>query len=81
MARRLALEWSGKALDETGGYEVVGRLVAGACPLGMSPVYQAFQPKEVAHRWTQSRVTYAMLLNAGYAGDGPVWCAPALSGE
>ena len=82
VAERLTREWTGKPLvDEGDAVFAVGRLIAGACPLGMSPVYQAFHPTEVAHRWTQSRVTYAMLLNVGYAGDGPVWCAPALRGE
>lgn len=82
VAERLTREWTGKPLvDEGDAVFAVGKLIAGACPLGMSPVYQAFHPTEVAHRWTQSRVTYAMLLNVGYAGDGPVWCAPALRGE
>ncbi len=82
VAERLTREWTGKPLVEAGdAVFAVGKLIAGACPLGMSPVYQAFHPTEVAHRWTQSRVTYAMLLNVGYAGDGPVWCAPALRGE
>lgn len=82
VAERLTREWTRKPLVEAGdAVFAVGKLIAGACPLGMSPVYQAFHPTEVAHRWTQSRVTYAMLLNVGYAGDGPVWCAPALRGE
>jgi hypothetical protein len=78
LAQRLASEWnSGPTLQ---GW-AVGRLVSGSCPIGMSPVYQTFHPKAVAHRWTQSRTAYAALLANGYMGDGPVWCAPALRSE
>ena len=56
VAERLTREWTGKPLvDEGDAVFAVGRLIAGACPLGMSPVYQAFHPTEVAHRWTQTR--------------------------
>lgn len=77
-ANRLAGEW-GNPRNETN--YAVGKLVAGACPIGMSPVYQAFHPATVTHRWTQSRTAYATMLGNGYQGDGAVWCAPALRGE
>lgn len=77
-AQRLASEW-GKT--DTEYPYAVGKLVAGACPISMSPVYQAFHPQTITHRWTQSRTAYATMLVNGYQGDGPVWCAPALRGE
>ncbi len=77
-AQRLATEWN-KAVTET--LWAVGRTINGACPLGMSPVYQAFHPRAISHRWTQSRAAYATMLSNGYQGDGPSWCAPALRGE
>lgn len=77
-AQRLASEW-GKT--DTEYPYAVGKLVAGACPIGMSPVYRAFHPQTITHRWTQSRTAYVSMLVNGYAGDGPVWCAPALRGE
>ncbi len=78
MSLRLAGEW-GQPVFET--LTAVGRLNQGACPLGMSSVYQAFHPLAISHRWTQSRAVYAALLANGYQGDGPSWCAPALRGE
>jgi len=78
LANRLAGEW-GNARVETN--YAVGKLVAGACAIGMSPVYQAFHPATVTHRWTQSRTAYITMLANGYQGDGAVWCAPALRGE
>jgi len=52
------------------------KLENGTCPLGASPVYQAFHRARVSHRYTQSAETYAMLVaSAGYAGEGAVWCA------
>lgn len=77
-AQRLAAEWN-KPMTET--LFAVGRVARGACPIGMSPVYQAFHPQAVSHRWTQSRTAYATLLANGYQGDGVSWCAPALRGE
>lgn len=77
-ANRLASEW-GNPRNETN--YAVGKLVAGACPIGMSPVYQAFHPATVTHRWTQSRTAYSTMLVNGYQGDGAVWCALALRGE
>ena len=77
-AQRLAAEWN-KPLTET--LWAVGRPINGACPIGMSPVYQAFHPRAISHRWTQSRAAYATLLANGHLGDGASWCAPALRGE
>ncbi len=77
-ARRLAAEWGKTAVEYP---FAVGKLVAGACPIGMSPVYQAFHANTVTHRWTQSRTAYVTMLSNGYQGDGPAWCAPALRGE
>ena len=78
VAQRLATEWAEPV--QTAQW-AVGRYVNGACPIGMSPVYQAFHVQAVSHRWTQSRTAYAALLANGYLGDGPTWCAPALRGE
>ena len=78
LAQRLAGEWSSAPSLRLWA---VGRLNQGACPIGMSPVYQTFHPKAITHRWTQSRTAYAAMLANGYSGDGPVWCAPALRGE
>ena len=77
-AQRLANEW-GTPASET--QWAVGRSVNGACPIGMSPVYQTFHPQAITHRWTQSRSAYAALLANGYIGEGVSWCAPALRGE
>lgn len=77
-AQRLANEW-GRALSVP--QWAVGRLINGACPIGMSPVYQTFHLAAITHRWTQSRAAYAVLLANGYQGEGPAWCAPALRGE
>ena len=78
VARRLAGEWGNPVFESL---SAVGKFANGACPIGMSPVYQAFQTQAISHRWTQSRAAYAALLANGYKGDGAVWCAPALRGE
>ena len=78
VAQRLGAEWNNPVTELP---FAVGRLNQGACPVGMSPVYQTFHPQAVSHRWTQSRAAYAQLLTNGYAGEGPAWCAPALRGE
>lgn len=78
VAQRLAGEWANPLFEMP---LAVGRLNSGACPIGMSPVYQTFHRQAVTHRWTQSRAAYAAMLANGYSGDGPVWCAPALRGE
>jgi hypothetical protein len=78
VAQRLAGEW-GSQVSET--LSAVGRLNDGACPIGMSPVYQAFHKQAISHRWTQSRAAYSALRANGYAGEGATWCAPALRGE
>ncbi len=77
-ADALARSWS-KPVTAT--QLAVGRFVNGVCPLGMSPIFQTFNPSVVTHRWTQSRLAYATMVANGYSGDGPVWCAPALRGE
>ena len=46
-ALRVAAEW-GQLVFET--LTAVGRLNQGACPIGMSPVYQAFHPQAISHR-------------------------------
>jgi hypothetical protein len=74
-ADRLANEW-GNNINANGG-GLVGKLSAGSCPIGMSPVYQAFHPVAIAHRYTQSNATYRMLIANGYKGDGAVFCAPS----
>lgn len=79
VAQRLAGEWANPLLESA---FAVGRVSAGgACPIGMSPVYQTFNARAASHRWTQSRTAYAALLANGYAGEGAAWCAPALRGE
>lgn len=78
VAQRLAGEW-GSLLSES--LSAVGRLTDGACPIGMSPVYQTFHKQAISHRWTQSRAAYAALRANGYVGEGASWCAPALRGE
>ncbi len=79
VAQQLERSWNGRGLnDQTGNASApVGRLRAGACPVGMTPVYQAFHPMaDVAHRYTQSLAAYQLLLRNGYVGEGPAWCAP-----
>ena len=79
VAQRLAGEWTNPLLESA---FAVGRVSAGgACPIGMSPVYQTFNARATSHRWTQSRAAYSALLANGYAGEGVAWCAPALRGE
>ncbi len=79
VAQRLAGEWANPLVESN---FAVGRVRAGgACPMGMSPVYQTFHAGAVSHRWTQSRTAYSALLANGYAGEGATWCAPALRGE
>lgn len=79
VAQRLAGEWANPLLESA---FAVGRVSAGgACPIGMSPVYQTFNARATSHRWTQSRTAYSALLANGYAGEGVAWCAPALRGE
>lgn len=78
VAQRLAAEWR-KPISTI--LWAVGRVVNGACPISMSPVYQTYHPRAISHRWTQSRTAYAALLANGYQGDGASWCAPALRGE
>jgi hypothetical protein len=80
-ATSVTSEWLGALGLRTDGVALVGRVVGGACGLGMSPVYQLFNPAAIKHRWTQSRATYALLQSAGYVAEGPAWCAPALRGE
>lgn len=72
-ARRLAREWSRNAEELP---YALGRLDAGTCPMGMSPVYQVFNPSAVFHRWTQSQDTYRVLVAGGLVGEGAAWCAP-----
>lgn len=82
LADRLSSEWrTGSPPEPTliaGDYKygLVGKLRGGICPLGMSPVYQAFHPVAIGHRYTQSSATYRMLLANGYVGDGAAFCAP-----
>jgi len=79
LAQQLERSWNGGSLTDLGGVSatMVGRLRGGACPVGMSPVYQAFHPgAEVAHRYTQSLDAYQLLMRNGYIGEGPMWCAP-----
>ena len=79
VAQRLAGEWANPLIESN---FAVGRVKAGgACPIGMSPVYQTFNAGAVSHRWTQSRTAYTALLANGYSGEGATWCAPALRGE
>jgi hypothetical protein len=76
-ADRLTAEWANTPpYGSTVAYGLVGKLVDGDCPIGMSPVYQAFHRTAIAHRYTQSASTYRMLLANGYVGDGAVSCAP-----
>jgi len=72
-ARRLAREWSRNAEEMP---YALGRPDAGACPMGMSPVYRLFNPAAVFHRWTQSAETYGVLVAGGFVGEGAAWCAP-----
>jgi hypothetical protein len=73
LARSLAASWSGVAVELP---FAVGRVRAGSCPIGMTPVYQLFNPTSVVHRWTQYVETYHVLIANGYVGEGPSWCAP-----
>ena len=80
VAQQLERSWNGGTLTDQGSASnaPVGRLRGGACPVGMTPVYQAFHPAaDVAHRYTQSLAAYQLLMRNGYIGEGPVWCAPA----
>ena len=79
VAQQLEQSWNRRSLsDQTGiASAPVGRLRAGACPLGMTPVYQAFHPTaDIAHRYTQSLAAYQLLIRNGYIGEGLAWCAP-----
>ena len=68
-------QWQGRnTCDGTDAYVLRAR--SGACPIGASPVYRLYQPKVIAHRYTQSAETYAALIDVGYTGEGVVWCAP-----
>jgi hypothetical protein len=73
LARALAASWSRTAVEMS---LAVGRVSAGACPIGMTPVYQSFSPTATTHRWTQEVETYRVLIANGFVGEGPVWCAP-----
>ncbi len=73
LARSLATAWSRVAGEMP---YAVGKLDAGACPMGMTPVLQLFNPSAILHRWTQSTDTYRVLIAGGYVGEGPAWCAP-----
>lgn len=80
VAQRLERSWNGRSLTDSNGLSTVavGRLRGGACPVGMTAVYQAFHPlADIAHRYTQSLAAYQLLLRNGYVGEGPAWCAPA----
>ena len=72
-----AAAWANPASTCTTPVAYVLQATSGACPLGSSPVWQVFQTNPVAHRYTQIASTYTMLVNAGNAGEGVVWCAPA----
>lgn len=76
---RLVREWKrgNEIAADTPSGIFVGKLVDGTCPLGMTPVYQAFHPQAIAHRYTQNAVAYRTLIANGYVGDGPQWCSPA----
>ena len=74
LARALAASWSRVAVELP---YAVGRLDAGACPIGMTQVYRVFNPTAVVHRWTQHVETYRVLIANGYVGEGAAWCAPA----
>jgi len=80
LANKLSNEWNGRSdpLDadtQASSYTVVGQLTGGACPLGMTPVYQLFHPQAIAHRYTLSVSNYRLLMQNGYIGEGPAWCA------
>ena len=68
-------QWQGRnTCDSTDVYVLRAR--SGACPIGASSVYRLYQPKVIAHRYTQSAEAYAALIDVGYTGEGVVWCAP-----
>jgi hypothetical protein len=73
LAQTLATSWSRVAEELP---FAVGKLEAGACPIGMTPVYRLFNPAAVFHRWTQQLETYRVLVANGYIGEGAAWCAP-----
>ena len=76
---RLAREWktANEIVADAPSSLFVGKQVDGTCPLGMTPVYQAFHPQAIAHRYTQNPVAYRTLIANGYVGEGPQWCSPA----
>ena len=45
----------------------------GACPIGRVPIYRAFEPKAVIHRYVPA-ATYSLLLSNGWIGDGIAFC-------
>ncbi|MBL8311200.1 MAG: hypothetical protein JNL19_12300 [Burkholderiales bacterium] len=49
---------------------------SGMCPLGTAPVFQLFEPRVLAHRYTLDSELYLLLQQiAGYRGEGVAWCA------
>lgn len=45
----------------------------GACPPSRVPIYRAFEPKAVIHRYVPA-ATYSFLLGNGWVGDGIAFC-------
>jgi hypothetical protein len=45
----------------------------GICPTGRVPIYRAFEPKAVIHRYVPA-ATYSLLLANGWIGDGIAFC-------
>lgn len=53
--------------------------VAGACPIGSSAVYRAFDAKTLTHRFVR-HATYMLLITNGWSGEGIAFCgAPDLT--
>ena len=45
----------------------------GACPYTRLPIYRAFDPKSIIHRYVPA-ATYSLLLANGWSGDGIAFC-------
>lgn len=78
LAKAWVHPWQQRFDDAYAEGTLVGRIIGGTCPIGMTPVYQAFHPtNEIAHRYTQDATTYRLLIQNGYVGEGAAWCARA----
>lgn len=47
--------------------------VGGICPGGLVPIYRAYEPKVIIHRFVPQSA-YRLLLGNGWTGDGIVFC-------